>query len=67
MKKIGLKTKLSVLLICFMSFFVKADAGKTPCDSTVVKIFGIVILEKYYGDCDSRNLPDGKWDWWPNW
>jgi hypothetical protein len=37
-----------------------------PCDSVKTKVFGIVILERFYGDYSDRNLPDGMWDWWPN-
>jgi hypothetical protein len=67
MKNLSLKTKIGVLLICLVSLSVSADGGKTPCDSVITKVFGIVILERFYGDCSDRDLPDGNWDWWPNW
>lgn len=67
MKTLSLKTKIGVLLICLVSLSVSAeDAVAVPCDSVVTKVFGIKILERYYGDCSDRNLPDGRWDWWPN-
>jgi hypothetical protein len=54
-----------IVMLLLSPFYVSATVMTQPCDSVQVKVFGIVVLEKWYGDCDPANLPDGNWDWWP--
>lgn len=52
-------------MLLLSPFYVSATVMTQPCDSVQVKVFGVVVLEKWYGDCDPADLPDGNWDWWP--
>lgn len=76
LREIILSQKMVVLsLICLLILSaslsqkvhaIDADSNRAGCDDFKVKIFGFTILKKYNRDCSLSELPDGRWDWFPN-
>lgn len=76
MRKIILsKKKVIMSLICLFLLGVilspkvhaiDADNERAGCDFITVRILGFKILKKYNRDCSLSELPDGRWDWFPN-
>lgn len=59
-------TFIIVATISLKANAIDEDSNRAACDSFKVKIFGFTILKKYNRDCSLSELPDGRWDWFPN-